>query len=74
MQRRFALRLRSLFPHRQLFFILLKRTGKNVDEAESLVKEEKEKYLQLNPHYYINIAFGFLVYLIVPWKIFATLF
>ena len=62
------------FSHRHLFFILLKRTGENVDEAEALAKKEKEKYLQLNPQYHINIAFGFLVYLIVLWKIFATLF
>ncbi len=62
------------FSQRHLFFILLKRAGENVDEAEALVKEEKEKYLQLNTQYYINIAFGALVYLIVLWKIFATLF
>jgi hypothetical protein len=62
------------FSHRQSFFILLKRAGENIDEAEDLVKEEKERYLQLNPQYYINIAFGALVYFIVLWKILAALF
>jgi protein-S-isoprenylcysteine O-methyltransferase Ste14 len=66
--------IEEAFSHRHLFFTLLKRAGENVDEEEALVKEEKEKYLRLNPQYYINIVFGALVYLIVLWKIFATLF
>jgi hypothetical protein len=44
-----------------------------MEEATEMLNGAEKKYLKSNPIYYINLVAASLVYLILVWKLVATL-
>jgi hypothetical protein len=61
------------FATRRILFIVLKAAGEDMEEATEMLNGAEKKYLKSNPIYYINLVAASLVYLILVWKLVATL-
>jgi hypothetical protein len=62
------------FSNTRLLLAVLKKVGEETEEAEITIGESEKKYLQQNMLYYINLGGPLIVYFIVLWNLFTTLF
>jgi hypothetical protein len=68
------LAIEESFSNKRLLFAVLKKVGEETDEAEMTIGESEKEYLKQNTLYYINLGGALIVYFIVLWKLFTTLF
>jgi hypothetical protein len=68
------LAIEESFSNKQSLFAALKKVGEETDEAEMTIGESEKEYLKQNTLYYINLGGALIIYFIVLWKLFTTLF
>ena len=68
------LSIEEAFSNKRLLLAVLKKVGEETEEAEMTIAESEKNYLKQNTLYYINLGGGVIVYFIVLWKLFTTLF
>ena len=62
------------FSNKRLLLTILKRGGEETEADEVAIREAEENYVKQNKIYYINLGGSLIVYFIVLWKVFTTLF
>ena len=68
------LTVEEAFATKRLFFMVLRHHGEATEEAESTINEVEKNYSNQIHLYYINLVGAIVVYLLVAWKVVATVF
>jgi hypothetical protein len=68
------LAIEEAFSNKRLLLKILSKAGEEMEDLEEDIGEAQKSYVKQNKIYYVNVAFSLVVYFIVLWKVFTTLF
>lgn len=68
------LAIEEAFSNKRLLLKILNKAGEEMEDLEAAIGEAEKNYAKQNKIYYINLGGSVVVYYIVLWKVFTTLF